>query len=123
MDATKATAAAPPDLSKYITLDDRGFAIYHGPVPMEALPFPDVPAEQTAAWEWADRQLELRRQFGGLAWAVANSRLWGVGKTYAAALADARQLPDCPADEDLIIVVPSGLSTDEKAALAGEAPR
>src|SRR5205814_9638720 len=63
----------------------------------------------------SDLNLELRSEYGGYVWAVHEFKLWGVGRTHAKALADALAKPGCPPEEDLVLVVTSGLSPDEKA--------
>src|SRR5262245_50970553 len=85
----------------------KGVVWHRGPTPFEELPFPPVPKDIEEDYNWAMNDLEVQRQYGGKVVAVRHRKVWGAGKSYRAALEQARQQPGCPLGE-LVFAIPSG---------------
>src|SRR5262249_42711442 len=102
-DSTPPEGQPNPDFEEF-----HGILLYRGSIPLEQLPFPDPPPEETEAWEWVDSDPEINRLYGGLVVAVHNRKVWGVGKTDKAACEDALKKPGCPPEDDLVFVPVAG---------------
>jgi hypothetical protein len=64
-------------------------------------------------YEWALRDLELRKKYGGRVVVVHQKRVLGAGRSYQAAWAAAQRRRNCPAKHELaMVVVPSAVSAD-----------
>jgi hypothetical protein len=64
-------------------------------------------------YEWALRDLGLRKKYGGRVVAVHRKKVLGVGRSYQAAWAAAQRRRNCPAKREVaMVVVPCQVSAD-----------
>jgi hypothetical protein len=85
-----------------------GIAWYRGSTPFEELEFPPMPEGMAEDYDWAMNDLQVQKDYGGLVVAVRHRKVWGAGKSYRAALEQARQQSGCPPGDDLVFAIPSG---------------
>lgn len=95
----------PPELE-----ERDGLLVYRGVAPFDTLSIPE--ADPNSDYEWAWHDPEIQRKYVGLVVAVANRRVFGVGKNEDEAWAEAHKHPDCPPEGHLYFVPVYGLSDD-----------
>lgn len=99
-------SGAPADglVPKHWVFEDigQGFALLHPPASLDDVPFPADDPDRMADYDWAQDDPEVQARYGGLIAAVRHRQVWGVGRTYEEADADAAGKPGCP--EELVYV-------------------
>jgi hypothetical protein len=63
-------------------------------------------------YEWVLHDTAIQRQQAGKVVAVHKKRIWGVGESHSAALAEALKRPDCPSRQELALVYVEGRAID-----------
>ena len=83
-----------------------GFVMLRPPATFDDVPFPSVEPDRAADYEWAQNDPEVQARHGGLVVAVRHRQVWGVGRTYSQAGADAASKPNCPRELVYVYVWP-----------------